>query len=233
VPDERREDAILDLALPHLGAFACCPRRVKEEIDAEHLGHTFDYAGVRLDGRRVAIEVTEATEPSFRRDSAALEHWERRITGDLVDARVGPGRYLLSSESRSSPSMKALRKRIANSASRLNVGGEVEVAPNAWLCRQDGGDDLVRFYWGPSTGGQLDLMHESLFRSAITDCRSKLRNASEDGYEAMLLMEPFWLGSVDSWHTAMTALERARILDNYPGSVWAVSLQDMLVEQLH
>jgi hypothetical protein len=62
-----------------------------------------------------------------------------------------------------------------------------------------------------------------LLRAAVSDCSPKLEAASAQGYETILLIEPFWLGSADSWRIAFDALKASGPLGDFPAQVFAVS----------
>jgi hypothetical protein len=153
VADREREQAILDAALPHLEAFAEPPRRVLEQHDPEHPGHTFDFAGRRSDGTPVAIEITEATSRRFREDGSTLERWQQTVETALVDARVDAGTYILSTQSDSSPPIKRLVDRIVDAARSLVEGSEATIAQDVRLQRLARTDDGIRFAWVPGTAG--------------------------------------------------------------------------------
>lgn len=227
--DLDRENAILDAALSHLGPFAARPRHVQEQVDPEHPGHTFDFAGQRPDGQWVAIEITEATSRVFRQDGDALEYWQETIENALRSGRVAPGTYALSTQSGTSPRMKGLVDRLVSAAATMADDSHTEIARDAWLHHTPRSDGTVRFAWIPGTAGGFNEVSTELVGAAVLDCSAKLRAANAHGYETILLIEPFWLGSVHSWQTAFADLKKAGTLDDFPARVFAVSFTDGVV----
>lgn len=232
MPDDAAELSVLELALPYLGSFATVPRRLRPQQDAEHPGHTFDFVGRRLDGGSVAIEVTSATYETWQGDGAIHLEVEASVTRDLREAGAVPGTYHLST-TRRSPRMKQLRDRIVAAALKLEVDEQREIASDTWLYRDHRSDGEIKFYWAPSAGGDLLQEHRLLFGDALTDCRQKLAAASNAGFESHLLIEPFPIGTRQTWRGAFDLLAAEGTLDSYPAVVWVVSISDERVQRMH
>jgi hypothetical protein len=197
MPNAHREHALVALALPQLGPFRQRPRAVRPQVDPDHPGHTFDFAGTRPDGRPVAIEVTETDHEAMRADAAVMEKQAAvdEITMLLRQHEVGPGTYALST-SPQSPRLSELHDAIIDEALDLDDGMTVEVLRHAdafltWFGRTDG---IVEFVWSSRAGGELVAEHREMFRAALVRKRDRIEAAGADGYETVLLIEPPWLG---------------------------------------
>ncbi len=128
--------------------------------------------------------------------------------------------------------MKDLVDRIVSTAATMPDDSHTEIARDTWLHHTTGSDETIRFVWMPGTAGGFNEVSTELLGDAVLDCSHKLRTASADGYETILLIEPFWLGSVHSWQTAFTVLGETGVLDDFPAQVFAVSFTDG-VARLH
>jgi len=192
VAADDREYETLDCALPHLGAFAGRPRKVREQTDPEHPGHTFDFAATRPDGRRVAIEVTHALHERFRADGAAMTALEVEGTRRLRAANVAPGAYALSTTIES-PRVSELWAQIVGAARTLAVGDHVDVALGATLWHFAHPEDRAVLNFMPGLGGDVYALLVALVSDAIDANVGKLTRAADDGYETVLLVVPEWL----------------------------------------
>ena len=223
--EEQEWDAIR-LIEPHLGALTGPLRKLREQVDADYPGHTFDFVATRTDGQVLAIEITGAWDQQWIADMKALNKFcDGRLTQALGAAACEPGYYVISWLHRDGELPELRRLSVAR------LVGQCEEARTVSEVRTEEGF-TIRYLGGETT--TIPLARASVvgaewvdggapterFARALQDCTPKLVAAGEAGMHTVLVVVHWMLGSNDAWRAA---IDEAQI-GKHPQEIWAVDL---------